>query len=234
MNDNILKVYFDAEFTGLHKDTKLISIGLVTEKIDMFYAEVNDLNYKVETEPHILLNKNDVSITPWIEENVINKLLFNDSETIYMSKDIHEFKLVFMKDSFENISIKINEWLKSINPNNKKIQFYCDCGYFDMVLLIDLITNHKTSLDLPENISYIPIDLCSILQYRGYDPDLNRIGLMNTLHDNPTEIKSLEIELMLKKVFKEFFEDKIIIPSHGIEHNSLFDAIVIEELFITI
>lgn len=33
-----MKVFFDTEFTGLHKDTTLISIGLVDEYNNHFYA----------------------------------------------------------------------------------------------------------------------------------------------------------------------------------------------------
>ena len=36
------KVFFDMEFTGLHKNTTLISIGLVSECGKKYYAEFND------------------------------------------------------------------------------------------------------------------------------------------------------------------------------------------------
>ena len=32
-----MKIFFDTEFTGLHKNTTLISIGLVSETGDEFY-----------------------------------------------------------------------------------------------------------------------------------------------------------------------------------------------------
>ena len=37
-----MKVFFDTEFTGLYKDTNLISIGLVSEDGKEFYAEIDD------------------------------------------------------------------------------------------------------------------------------------------------------------------------------------------------
>ena len=37
-----MKIFFDTEFTGLHKNTTLISIGLVAENGDKIYAELND------------------------------------------------------------------------------------------------------------------------------------------------------------------------------------------------
>ena len=40
--DLIMKVYFDTEFTGLKKDTTLVSIGLISETHKAFYAEFTD------------------------------------------------------------------------------------------------------------------------------------------------------------------------------------------------
>ena len=34
--------FFDTEFTGLRKDTTLISIGIVSDTGDRFYAELTD------------------------------------------------------------------------------------------------------------------------------------------------------------------------------------------------
>ena len=36
-----MKVFFDTEFTGLHKDTTLISIGMIDEDNRTFYAELD-------------------------------------------------------------------------------------------------------------------------------------------------------------------------------------------------
>lgn len=36
------KLFFDTEFTGLHKNTTLISIGIVSECGCKFYAELTD------------------------------------------------------------------------------------------------------------------------------------------------------------------------------------------------
>ena len=54
------KLFFDTEFTGLHKDTSLISIGIVSEYGDKFYAEFSD--YKKE------------QADSWIKENIISNL----------------------------------------------------------------------------------------------------------------------------------------------------------------
>ena len=36
------KIFFDCEFTGLHKNTTLISIGLISDCGKTFYAEFTD------------------------------------------------------------------------------------------------------------------------------------------------------------------------------------------------
>jgi hypothetical protein len=52
-------VFFDTEFTGLHKNTTLISIGLVGGGVD-FYAELNDYD--------------ESQVDDWLRDNVISKL----------------------------------------------------------------------------------------------------------------------------------------------------------------
>ena len=36
------KIFFDCEFTGLHQNTTLVSIGLISDKGHHFYAELYD------------------------------------------------------------------------------------------------------------------------------------------------------------------------------------------------
>ena len=43
-----MKVFFDTEFTGLHQNTTLLSIGLVAENGRSFYAEFMDYDYGQE------------------------------------------------------------------------------------------------------------------------------------------------------------------------------------------
>ena len=41
-----MKLFFDTEFTGLHKDTTLVSIGIVSEDGKKFYAEFTDFDWE--------------------------------------------------------------------------------------------------------------------------------------------------------------------------------------------
>lgn len=56
-----MKVFFDTEFTGLQKDTNLISIGFVDENDNELYLEIKDT---------------DVSqVDNWIKENVLDNTI---------------------------------------------------------------------------------------------------------------------------------------------------------------
>lgn len=57
---NKTKIFFDTEFTGLHKNTTLISVGLVSETGESFYAELTDYDKS--------------QVDDWIQENVISNL----------------------------------------------------------------------------------------------------------------------------------------------------------------
>lgn len=53
-------IFFDTEFTGLHQKTSLISIGLVAETGETFYAELGDYDKS--------------QLNNWLRENVIANL----------------------------------------------------------------------------------------------------------------------------------------------------------------
>ena len=55
-----MKIFFDTEFTGLHKNTTLISIGCVSETGKEFYSQTWDFDHS--------------QIDDWLQENVIKNL----------------------------------------------------------------------------------------------------------------------------------------------------------------
>ena len=59
---NKTKIFFDTEFTGLHQNTTLISIGAISDLNDTFYAEFADFDCN--------------QVDEWIRDNVISKLQF--------------------------------------------------------------------------------------------------------------------------------------------------------------
>jgi len=51
------KLFFDTEFTGLHQNTTLISIGIIADSGETFYAELTD--YAKD------------QVNDWLRDNVI-------------------------------------------------------------------------------------------------------------------------------------------------------------------
>lgn len=125
-----MKIFFDTEFTGLHKGTTLISIGCIAEDGKTFYAELNDYA--------------ESQCDEWIKENVLANLTW---------KGLHDSNIVFL-NSFGNVQMlgdkqfvaeKLTEWLSEY----ESVQFVSDVCHYDMVLLIDLF---GTAFDLPKGV----------------------------------------------------------------------------------
>lgn len=135
-----MNIYFDTEFTGLHKDTTLISIGLVDEDNRLFYAEFTDYNRD--------------QVDDWIRKNVIDNLQLPDKSqhTVFTHNSNNEW---FICSDRATISSALNSWLSSY----ENITFISDVCNYDSVLLTDLITNGGTALDMPKKISPVVYDI---------------------------------------------------------------------------
>lgn len=73
-----MKIFFDTEFTGLHKNTTLISIGMIDEEGRELYCELNDYDKSQCDE--------------WIHHNVIANLHnTNPINTVQLKKAIEGF-----------------------------------------------------------------------------------------------------------------------------------------------
>ena len=94
-----MKIFFDTEFTGLHKNTTLISIGLISEDWRCFYAELTD--YK-RTLP-------DTDNWNWIEENVIVNL--------YKSKSKNDRKYIpnYHIGTKDDIALALGNWFSQFD-----------------------------------------------------------------------------------------------------------------------
>ena len=212
LDNGKLKVYYDAEFTGLNQNSQLISIGLITEYEDWFYAEFTDFN-------------NDVS--EWIQDNVINNLILTDKETgskirftpyreteCDMRKLFNPYNYDIVGTS-EEIKEELKKWIKTISVYyGKQIQIYSDCYAYDWVLFNNLICDNGDALNLTNYIYYIPMDLSTALQLKGIDPDITR-----------EEFLGDRIINNIKQIFPfNKMGDKC-------KHNSLWDAVVCKLCF---
>lgn len=201
------RIYYDAEFTGLHRNTTFISIGLVSESGSRFYAEFNDYD------------KSQVNY--WIQENVIDTLTFSplDSENpnIMIKNYITDNPIsiqynIEMCGTTDDIRRELLIWLHAEYVfSGKVLQFHVDCYAYDWMLLVDILTNKATAMEMPNYIQYIPIDLSTLLWTAGLDPDLSREEFAGTISFQNTII-----------------ENRISIP---MKHNALYDAYVIKACF---
>ena len=149
------KIFFDTEFTGLHQNTTLISIGLISECGKTFYAELTDYD--------------ESQIDEWLEKNVIENLLFKDKEKQKQST------VNFLTEGFnykgfgntETVKKYLIDWLGLF----KEVEIWADCLSYDWVLF-NQIFGH--AFNVPKNIYYIPFDICTLFYAKGIDADISR------------------------------------------------------------
>lgn len=126
-----MKIFFDTEFTGLHKDTTLISIGMVAENGKKFYAEFTDYDGK--------------QCNDWIQDNVLAYTILQGNEDMARALGENTDTTVVI-GCIDSILLELKEWLSQFN----EVQFVSDVCHYDFVLLIDLF---GTAFDLPKNVS---------------------------------------------------------------------------------
>ena len=130
-----MNIYFDTEFTGLHKNTTLISLGMVADNGKSFYAEFTDYD--------------ESQCDDWIKENVIANLKFKGGQFTRLSR--HDdgrpnINAIEMRAPKEIVREQLRTWLKQFDS----VQFVSDVCHYDFVLLIDLF---GTAFDLPSNVN---------------------------------------------------------------------------------
>ena len=125
-------IFFDCEFTGLHKNTSLISIGLIADNGQKFYAEITDFDRN--------------QIDNWLQANVIdNLILLNEGSKIKNGVNINgrlSLYDFYIKDTAKNVSIELRKWLNQY----KTIEWVSDVCHYDFVLLIDLVYGHALAM----------------------------------------------------------------------------------------
>lgn len=157
------RVFFDKEFTGLHQNTTIISIGLITEDGETFYAECTDYD--------------KTQIDKWLQENVIDNLSKNDEELRKMAD-------VTVKGTKGEVGKTLAKWLRK----QGQVVMWSDCLSYDWMLFNSFF---GSALDLPNHIYYIPMDICTLMVAKGVDPDISREEFTgfpseakhNSLHD---------------------------------------------------
>lgn len=143
-------VFFDTEFTGLHARTTLISIGLVAETGESFYAELTDFDVG--------------QVDSWLEENVLNKLVLGEMQNNTVFVDGTNVRFKGDKKTLKNV---LGKWLNQFGP----VEIWSDCLSYDWVLFNDIFEH---AFKIPKNVCYIPFDICTLFKIKGVDPDISR------------------------------------------------------------
>jgi len=204
-----MRIFLDTEFTGLRQDAELISIGLVSDSGECFYAEFIDYDkHKVDE---------------WVRDNVVNKLVLSSKpattkgwiDITHRRKNPSLYSIA-MKGVLVHIADQLMTWLGSLQKTSgHKLEVWADCNAYDWVLFRNLLAHYPYFSDL---VYYIPFDLCTRLYEYGIDPDISRVEL--------AKLRSREKENLLLPTS---------ISSSGelssIQHISLYDAVLIKRCF---
>lgn len=206
-----MKFWFDCEFTGLHKNTTLISLGVVSEGNRMFYAEFCDFDKEI-----IKGNK-------WFEENIFaNTMRVCSDGSFKMKKPMLEDSVKMNRGSAVCFGDRpyvrecFLDWLQREGGRNKPpVEFISDVCHYDMVLMIDLLSGGKGAFDIPDWISPQCYDINQDIAWRySVSPhaafDMNREGIA-------------------KNLIPEIYES-IKFPEE-MKHNSLWDAELIQAIY---
>ena len=160
------KIFFDTEFTGLHQNTTLISIGLVSECGKTFYAELTDYDKS--------------QINEWLQNNVIENFLMSEpkeGEQEYFSasrnsdnpvgNDLYKSYSVQLRCDKKVLEVELGRWLFQF----EQVEIWSDCLSYDWVLF-NQIFGH--AFNIPKNVYYIPFDICTLFYAKGIDTDISR------------------------------------------------------------
>lgn len=136
-----MKCFFDCEFTGLHKNTTLISIGIVAENGNSFYWEFLDYDKS--------------QVDEWIEKNVLSFTYFlreNSDVEALISPNV-----VSNKGTKERCATELKMWF---NHLGESVELVSDVSHYDMVLFCDIFGG---AFKVPNSVAPTCIDINQML-----------------------------------------------------------------------
>lgn len=212
------KLFFDTEFTGLHQKTTLISIGIIAESGETFYAEFTDYD-KTQVDDWIkdnvianlqMIDKIKVSNSSWECWESDNGHYDNALEFTLAKKDMKNFKCIGATPMIKN---RLEKWLAQF----ESVQIWSDCLAYDWVLFCQIFGH---AFSIPKNIYYIPFDICPLLLLEENNADISREEYAtNTFWQNADGTKT-----------PAFFDEKAN-KIEPLKHNALWDAMIIRACY---
>lgn len=186
-----MKIFLDTEFTGLHKNTTLISLALVAESGEEFYAEFTDYD--------------TTQVNDWITKNVLSKLLGNLPDV--SAVDI-TMKVIKVSGNKTDIAMALRKWFT--NDHFKSVEIWADVLAYDWVLFCDLFGG---AFNIPDNIFYAPFDLATLFRIKGliepvsqYKKDISRFDFSGA--DKSKQHNALEDARTEKICFEKLMKDE--------------------------
>ena len=207
-----MNVFFDTEFTGLVPGTTLISLGMVAETGETFYAEFTDFNEKL--------------VDDWQLEHVFGNLIVNHFKRKYpnavTSPGLDNTVVI---GNSEYIADKLFIWLDEVRAkhgDNDLIQLVSDVCHYDMVLFCNLFGG---AMKLPKWINPVCYDICQDICCRKEMSVNEHSGIIRWYADMDFMRDAFEIsrEAVCKAVAGTLPE--------GRKHNALYDAHVIKLIY---
>ncbi len=151
------RLFLDTEFTHLRQDAQLISLGLVAENGDWFYAECTDFDLS--------------ACSDWVVDNVLT--LFTGT-ALPKALGVTVQAQTSCSGTKTEILLPLRAWIERFQDGEKSIQIWADVNAWDWILFCELFDG---TFSLPKGIHYIPVDLSTWLLAKGYDPDTVRESL---------------------------------------------------------
>jgi hypothetical protein len=183
--EKMKKIFLDTEFTGLHQKTTLISLGLVAETGEAFYAEFTDYD--------------KLQMSDWLNDNVLTKLWVNNEAAIEKNDG-----LVYVVGDSAGIKQALQKWFAQF----AFVEIWADVLAYDWVLFCELFGG---AFGIPENIFYTPFDLATLFKLKNeivpvskYDKDVKRFVYAGAdMHTQHNALADARVELgCYKKLMK--------------------------------
>ncbi len=148
------KIFLDSEFTGLHRNATLISLALLADSGEEFYAEFTDYDKS--------------QLNDWVKENVIVHLFLDGT-----SQSGGKQGQMHIKGDTRVVKSALEAWLSRFGPEKDAIQVWGDCPPWDWVLFCELFGG---AFGIPENIHCMPMDLATLFHMKTGSADTGRVS----------------------------------------------------------
>ena len=147
-----MTLFLDTEFTGLRQSAELISLALVSENGEWFYAEFTDYDA--------------AALSGWHKEHVLPYLFLEQGKRPGYAKEGGTVA--------RGTRAEVKEALAGWMAQFEKTEVWADVPAYDWVLFCELFGG---ALHLPKQIFYMPFDFATFLKAQGRDPDAPRESL---------------------------------------------------------